>query len=365
LRTNLLLGAAAVGLLITGAIAQTTSHFERIKDPAAQNAEPQKKNVRTVYPNTQNAEQAAKESRGAQGRADASKPGDVTPLPNVHAPSSPPPNQATSQASPPAQQSQQSAQTPSPQGASPSPAQTAQPSPPPAQPSNAAPADKPQSAPTATAQQSSPPSQPAASQAGRASSSIVALDTQQQTSIGQAIAQRGVKPLTNVNFSIAVGTKVPAAVQLRALPADLVTFVPQYRGYSYVVVEEQIVIVDPGTHEIVSIVPYTAAAPGTRTVETDKPRIPIAEKPMVNRSVNLNTEEKAVSRRPAAEQRKKTTRSVVKRNYREERAPRTVTVEESSEPMRGSAFHGHRFVDDDDDQVIVAPRQNGFFGFFR
>ena len=35
-RTNLLLGAAAVGVLITGAIAQTSSNIERIKDPAGQ-----------------------------------------------------------------------------------------------------------------------------------------------------------------------------------------------------------------------------------------------------------------------------------------------------------------------------------------
>ncbi|MGB9365827.1 MAG: hypothetical protein WCE79_07430, partial [Xanthobacteraceae bacterium] len=73
MRTNLLLGAAAVGVLITGAIAQTSSNIERIKDPAvhqgvARDSEP-KKNVRTVYPNTQNAEQAAQQSKTAQGAA--------------------------------------------------------------------------------------------------------------------------------------------------------------------------------------------------------------------------------------------------------------------------------------------------------
>ena len=191
---------------------------------------------------------------------------------------------------------------------------------------------------------------------------MIALDTQQQTSIGQAMAQRGFKPLTNVTFSIAVGTKVPAAVQLRALPSDLATFVPQYRGYSFVVVEEQIVIVDPGTHEIVAIVPYTAAAPATRVVDTPKPRTAGAEKPMVDRPVNLNTEEKAVSRRPATEQRSKTTRSVSKRDYREERAPRTVTIEESAaQPWPG--VPQPPFRRDDDDEVIVTPRP--FFGLFR
>lgn len=352
MRTNLLLGAAAVGVLITGAIAQTSSNIERIKDPAGQQnsapvAEP-KKNVRTVYPNTQNAEQAAQQSKTAQGAADASKrkAGDIAPLPTAPQPASqqPPPNQAPTPAAQPAQVGQPSAQTPSAQSAQPASA-------PPQQP-----------APTATAAPPVPPSEPAGAQPSRAgSSSVIALDTQQQTSVGHALAQRGVRPLTNVTFSIAVGTKVPAAVQLRALPADLVTFIPQYRGYSFVVVEEQVVIVDPGTHEIVAIVPYTAAAPVARTVETQKPRTPVAEKPMVNRPVNLNTEEKAVSRRPVAEPRKKTTRPVVKREHRDERAPRTVTIEE---PVRGPAFRSHRYVEDDD-EVIVAPRQNGFFGLFR
>ena len=161
---------------------------------------------------------------------------------------------------------------------------------------------------------------------------------------------------------------------MRALPSDLGTFVPQYRGYSYFVVEEQIVIVDPGAHEIVAIVPYTGAAPATRTVETGaapptptvatkaapremtkaKPRKAVAQKPMVSRSVNLNTEqkreprteEKSVTRHHAIEPRK-SVRSVSRREYHEnDRAPRTVTVEEFSEP------------------VYQVRRPRGFFGLF-
>src|SRR5436190_13611498 len=112
-KTNLLLGGAAVALLISGAIAQTTQRVERIKDAAGQSQavgargddarktsgtpnqaeqsqtpSESKKTVRTVYPNTQNAEQAARESKTAQGGADASKrqPGDVTPVSAVQPP---------------------------------------------------------------------------------------------------------------------------------------------------------------------------------------------------------------------------------------------------------------------------------------
>jgi hypothetical protein len=435
-KTNLLLGAAAVGVLITGAVAQTTQRVERIKDAAghsqavggrsdetpksgaahnadgtnqqAQNSDAPRRNVRTVYPNTQNAEQAVRESRNARGQADASQrqPGDVTPVSNAQPAATP----ATASA-PSLQSSQHSAQTPgvpqsapasstaqstpapitqTTQSASPQATGSAQPASPP--PSTGQPMS------TVTAAQTSTPLQPTLTQSSQASSStsVIALGMQQQMSIGQTIAQRGVKPLTNVNFSIAVGTKVPTAVQLRALPSDLATFIPQYRGYSYVAVEEQIVIVDPGTHEIVAIVPYTAATPAARMVETPpatqeappathvvetpkvsetkaahvsktKPARAIAQKPMVSRSVNLHTEEKPAQRHHASEQRKKTTvRSVVRQDSRDsERAPRRVTIEESSEPARVPVLRSPSYDDDDDAGYVPAPRQNGFFGFFR
>jgi hypothetical protein len=146
---------------------------------------------------------------------------------------------------------------------------------------------------------------------------------------------------------MAVGTVVPKSVQLRALPSDLVNFIPQYRGYSYVVVEEQIVIVDPAAHGIVAIVPFTQAAPETRVVETDaqKTPAPVAQKPMVSRPVNLNTESRKVSRR-ATEQRKRS-QSVTREVREERRTPRTVTIEEYDEPV-------YRPV----------PRPRGFFGLF-
>ena len=103
---------------------------------------------------------------------------------------------------------------------------------------------QPQRAPAAQPQQSAQGSQNA-NQNPQQRAAITTLNTQQQSQIGRTIAQQNVRPLTNVNFSISIGTRVPRSVQLRALPADLVTVVPQYRGYSYFVVEQQMVIVEP------------------------------------------------------------------------------------------------------------------------
>lgn len=58
-----------------------------------------------------------------------------------------------------------------------------------------------------------------------------------------------------MNFSISVGTRVPRSVHFVTLPSEIVRIVPQYRGYEYFLVEDEIVIIDPQTLEIVAVIP--------------------------------------------------------------------------------------------------------------
>jgi hypothetical protein len=51
-----------------------------------------------------------------------------------------------------------------------------------------------------------------------------------------------------------VGVVLPASVNFVALPPVLVELYPQYRSYRYIVVDDQIVIVDPDTRRIVEVV---------------------------------------------------------------------------------------------------------------
>jgi hypothetical protein len=68
------------------------------------------------------------------------------------------------------------------------------------------------------------------------------------------IRNERVEPLNNVNFSIAVGTRVPReGVSFRPLPAEVVTIYPEWRGYEFVRVRDQILVIDPATYEIVAI----------------------------------------------------------------------------------------------------------------
>ena len=67
------------------------------------------------------------------------------------------------------------------------------------------------------------------------------------------IRQQHVEPVQNVNFSISVGTRVPRDVRFHTLPSEIVTIYPEWRGYEYFLVRDQIVVVDPRTLEIVAV----------------------------------------------------------------------------------------------------------------
>jgi hypothetical protein len=60
---------------------------------------------------------------------------------------------------------------------------------------------------------------------------------------------------SDVSFSISVGTRVPRSVHFVTLPSEIVRIVPQYRGFDYFLIEDEIVIVDPQTLEIVAVIP--------------------------------------------------------------------------------------------------------------
>jgi Protein of unknown function (DUF1236) len=60
--------------------------------------------------------------------------------------------------------------------------------------------------------------------------------------------------VTNVRFARRVGTRIPRSIRLIAMPAAVYAVFPDYRSYSYVVVEDDIYIVDPATYEIVDVI---------------------------------------------------------------------------------------------------------------
>ena len=59
--------------------------------------------------------------------------------------------------------------------------------------------------------------------------------------------------LKNVNFSITIGTAIPRDIQRAPLPAAVLDVYPAWRGYEFIVVGNEILIIDPPTLRIVAI----------------------------------------------------------------------------------------------------------------
>jgi hypothetical protein len=79
------------------------------------------------------------------------------------------------------------------------------------------------------------------------------LSGDQRTKITTVIRDQHVQPVTNVNFSISVGSRVPRDVSFHPLPAEIVTIYPDWRGYQFVMVRDQILVIDPESFEIVAV----------------------------------------------------------------------------------------------------------------
>jgi len=204
---------------------------------------------------------------------------------------------------------------------------------------------------TTTAQQPAQPSSPAANTAQSSSANVhasVNINDQQRTRVTQAISRLNVQPVTNVNFSLSVGTAVPRDVRLQTLPADVVEVVPQYRGYSFFVVRDEIVNVEPSTYKIVTVLPRSggnaAAAPApsrSKVAFTDRDR------EVVRKHVHAKTERQTTG---------STAKVVIRRG---ERLPESVEVEEFPETVyrEAPALRDYRYIYRDNRTYVVEPTE--------
>jgi hypothetical protein len=80
------------------------------------------------------------------------------------------------------------------------------------------------------------------------------LSTEQHAKIWESIRGEKSAPFSGAKFSMTIGESVPQGIHLYRLPVRVIEFAPQYRGYEYVLVGDEILIVDPRTHRIVAII---------------------------------------------------------------------------------------------------------------
>jgi hypothetical protein len=88
---------------------------------------------------------------------------------------------------------------------------------------------------------------------GAASATVT---TQQTTRIREhrSALTRGRVDRSRINFNISVGTTIPRTVTFYELPPAIIEVVPAWRGYRYILVEDEIVIIDPTTYRIVAVI---------------------------------------------------------------------------------------------------------------
>jgi len=88
---------------------------------------------------------------------------------------------------------------------------------------------------------------------GQGAGGSAKLTTEQRTKISSVIRSQKVERVNNLNVSISVGTRIPESVHVHALPQEVVVIYPEWRGYDYILVGDEIVIISPRTHEIVAV----------------------------------------------------------------------------------------------------------------
>ena len=87
---------------------------------------------------------------------------------------------------------------------------------------------------------------------GQGEAGAANLTSEQHTKITGIIRQHKVAP-TQLNVSVRVGTRIPDSVHFYPLPQEVFVIYPEWRGYDYIMVGDQILVIDPSTHQIVAI----------------------------------------------------------------------------------------------------------------
>jgi len=85
-----------------------------------------------------------------------------------------------------------------------------------------------------------------------AQTAVIDLSPDQRTTIYRSMSRERIAVAPPADFRARVGVEVPATVELYPVPETVE--VPAIRRYRYTVIDNQVVLVDPGTHRVVEII---------------------------------------------------------------------------------------------------------------
>jgi hypothetical protein len=344
IKRQLMTTTAAI-LISTTAFAQSNSKDVPSANPSAQQTEKSAPNPQTSNPSPTTSTQSQASPPSASSQTPTASP--ASPTQNTATDGS-----RTNQNSTAANGSSNTSAQPSQQPATASQTQSGQPATNQQQSTNPPPSSGNQAQQT-PASGNSPRQDTQQNTAGRTGSertnASVELNDRQRTRVSESVSHLNVRPLTSVNFSVSVGTAIPRDVHLQQLPADVVEVVPQYRGYNFVLVRDEIVIVDPSSYQIVATMPYS----GRSTAAAPEPR--------EQRKVTFSDRDRETVRKHvrAAPVDRRTTGSAVRTEIRRgERVPDSVEVEAFPEEVYRDAptLREYRYIHRDSRTYIVEPQ---------
>ncbi len=79
------------------------------------------------------------------------------------------------------------------------------------------------------------------------------LSYEQQRVVRSLLRQSGKMPLKQVDFAIAVGARIPPGIASDTVPAKVLSISPKWQGYEFLLVQDDVVILNPRSREIMAV----------------------------------------------------------------------------------------------------------------
>lgn len=131
----------------------------------------------------------------------------------------------------------------------------------------------------------------------------------------------------------------------------MVEIVPQYRGYSFALVKDQIVVVDPATYKIVTVLPYSGQSTATTTTrERSASKFSDRDREVIRKHARTRTEGREA----------RTTGSTARTEIHVgDRVPDTVEIEEFPSTVYRDApdLREYRYIHRDTRTYVIEPRE--------
>lgn len=88
--------------------------------------------------------------------------------------------------------------------------------------------------------------------------SVANVSVEQKTRIRSIFTEHRVEPARDLHVSVNVGTRIPRSIHLYPVPEQVISIVPEYRDYEYILLDDnRVAIIDPDTFEVVDIIILT------------------------------------------------------------------------------------------------------------